>query len=183
MGSEVSFRTRHGIELSGVVVFNSYESQLVDLSVIEIRNEAQFTDFIRVHSDPISHLDEIAVMGFKVGVADETLPVYYTAEVNAIENTVGSAMFQATYASFAGLSGAGVVTKIRNGECKVVGIHVASHDDSTKNPKKRKPTVKSVNLACESLASDLHGHHAFCLICEAARVPDLMTFLRDKNAL
>jgi hypothetical protein len=70
-----------------------------------------------------------------------------------------------------------------DGKCRVVGIHVASHDDTIKNPELKKTnfkpyaTVSDVNLACESLASSIHGHHAFALICEVARVPDLIAFL------
>jgi len=38
------------------------------------------------------------------------------------------AMIQSDYASFDGLSGAGVVAKVVGSVCKVIGVHVASHD-------------------------------------------------------
>jgi len=99
------------------------------------------------------------------------------------------------YTSFDGLSGAGVLTKVVGGVCKVVGVHVASHDRTAadvQHPQVKKArhnnssaaarSVESSVLAYEeSLASSIHGHHAYSLICEVSRVPDLVQFLHDNG--
>ena len=80
------------------------------------------------------------------------------------------------------------------GVCKVVGVHVASHNRiaaDVQHPQVKKArhnnssaaarSVESSVLACESLARSIHGHHAYCLICEVSRVPDLVQFLHDNG--
>ena len=105
------------------------------------------------------------MIGYSIGAADESMEVVNPCYLIAMENGTESAMIRSDYTSFDGLSGAGVVTKVVGGECKVVGVHVASHDRTVPHPPVKKArrdssaaSIESVNLACESLASNIHGH-------------------------
>jgi hypothetical protein len=53
-------------------------------------------------------VDEIYIVGTKIGPYDESMPVAYKYYVNAIEEATGSAMFQSDYSSFDGLSGGAI---------------------------------------------------------------------------
>ena len=174
-----------GRTLPGVDVYYKFAADLVDIAVIQLTNEGDhFPDFIGVHFNKIKLADPIFVVGLKVDARDEAAEAVYPCNVNVIEKGEHSAMFQSDYASFDGLSGAGVVTRVVNGVTKVVGVHVGSHDATVKHPKIKssgRELTKRINLALDSVASSIHGHHAFCLACEVARVPDLVDFLRDRG--
>lgn len=188
IGDTVTLRTKQGVILPGVIVFYAYTKDLIDIAVVELTSSDEFSCNLSVNFEELRIAQQIFVVGLKVGAFDESMQVVHPCYVNAIERATGSAMFQSNYTSFDGLSGAGVVTKVVGNTYKVVGVHVASHDDTIKHPPVKKArkestaaSVTSVNLACESLASNIHGHHAFCLICEVARVADLVQFLRDRG--
>jgi hypothetical protein len=197
VGDKVLIRTRRGVELPGKVIFHSFIPDMVDISVVQLSSfstsssssssTSSFSEFLSVIFGSLKRAEKIYVIGYSVGAADESMEVVHPCYVNAIENGTDSAMIQSDYTSFDGLSGAGVVTKVVGGVCKVVGVHVASHDRTVQHPPVKKArhssaaSVQSVNLACETLASNIHGHHAYCLICEVSRVPDLVQFLHDNG--
>lgn len=188
LGSIVSLRDIHGRLLSAKVVHYSFVQGFVDIVAVELTGEEVFPAYINVDFNGVALTDEIVVVGIKVGAADESMTVAHKCSVTGIENGAGSAMFQSAYTSFCGLSGAGVVTRRTGKGFKVVGVHVGAHDDTEKYPELKKvkkendyATVDQVNRACTSLASSIHGHHAFCLICEVARVPELVDFLHNNG--
>jgi hypothetical protein len=41
--------------------------------------------------------------------------------------------------------------------------------------------LESVSVALASLSSNIHGHSAYTMVCEIARVPALIAFLRNKE--
>jgi hypothetical protein len=175
--------------MPGVIVYHDFRVNRVDIAVIELTKQGdKFPNYIDVHFGRMKLIDPLYVVGLKVGAADEATESVYKCEVNLIERAEDSAMFQASYSSFDGLSGAGVVTCVDRGITKVVGVHVASHDDTRKHTEVKMTKRKNesanagrVDLALESIASSIHGHHAYCLICEVARVPTLVSFLRDRG--
>ena len=192
VGAIVSLTTTiGGHRLPGIVVYHEFVADLVDIAVVELTTKGDvFPDCVDVLYDGIKLCDPLCVVGLKTGLRDSVSKVVFRCDVNMIEGDDGgnSAMFQTNYASFEGLSGAGAVTRVVNGVTKVVGVHVASHDETVKHPeigksgKKRTfASAESVDLALTSIASNIHGHHAFCLACEVARVPDLVKFLHERG--
>ena len=74
------------------------------------------------------------------------------------------ALFRSAYIGYDGLSGAGiVVVELVNNQFRLVRVHLGTHDHTSTS------TV--------SLARSIHGHTAFCLICEIQRVPELLSLL------
>jgi len=117
-----------------------------------------------------------------------TTPFVRKCVVEKIESCVGCSLFQSSYYSEKGFSGAGVIAACNDGVLQVVGVHVGSHDATKAHEegdavKRAKPTlterVDDLSDNVSSLRSDVHGHHAYCLICEACRVPDLLTYLNN----
>lgn len=80
------------------------------------------------------------------------------------------------YTCHDGLSGAGVIATVEGGKYHVVGVHVASHDDTEAPPpiKRQKggvvATADSVSESNQSLSDSIHGHTSYALICEVKRV-------------
>lgn len=68
------------------------------------------------------------------------------------------------------------MTKIDNNTVSVVGIHVASHNDP--QIQKKRKLIGSTDLE-GSVLSSVHGHTAYSLVCEVARVPDLVNLLNS----
>jgi hypothetical protein len=175
--------------MPGLVVYHKFLADLVDIAVVQLTNaEDRFPACVGVHFDRIKIADPIYVVGLKVDSRDTATEAVYPCAVNIIEPGEDSAMFQSSYTRFEGLSGAVVVMRVVNGVAKVVGVHVASHDDTVRPPEieecgKNQKAASDENdySASNSIASSIHGHHAYRLICEVARVPDLVAFLRERG--
>ena len=107
----------------------------------------------------------------------------YSARVNKIENRNGSALFQSSYYAFDSFSGSGAITVRVGGEFKLVGVHVAAHDSTVgvTKPSKKGKSLQQVSADVQSICSELHGHLAYCLICEPSRVPSLIAFLHAER--
>ena len=59
------------------------------------------------------------------------------------------------------------------------GKYSASHDNqSSPSFVKKKRTFSELEA---SIASKIHGHTAYSLVCEIARVPELIAYLNQKN--
>lgn len=71
------------------------------------------------------------------------------------------------------------MTKAEDGIISVVGVHVASHDDTRRTSPKKGEKKHSLSDFEASVRSDLHGHSSYCLVCEIARVPQLVSFLQN----
>ena len=82
------------------------------------------------------------------------------------------------------MSGGGVVVTRVGNKFALVGVYVASHDKTVvvKAPaRKRKKgaavTAEDFDAAMMTVNTNIHGHGSYCLICEAARIPELMSML------
>lgn len=174
-------KTRNGIQLFGTLEFERFEVNIVDIAVILLDPAYEFEHFISWTDQPVVLTQEITVVGLKYSTASDTINVYAKrTAVDMIENFgSGSALFQASYYSFEGCSGTGVVTAAVNGVAKVVGVHVASHEDSAiSSVREGQHTADSIFADFEgSVMSVVHGHKSYCLVCEVARVPDLIALL------
>lgn len=187
-GHTIILHTSSGVEFNGTVALDVFEQELVDIAVIELKNGKQFPFFTPVAVQSVRLLDVVYVAGLKVNSRDEAMAAVYESKVNIIEPGENNALFQSSYVSFDSLSGAGVVLKQVGGVLRVIGVHVASHDNTTATPsvEKAEHTVdsaglESVSVALASLSSNIHGHSAYTMICEIARVPALIDFLRARE--
>lgn len=175
LNSPVQITTRSGVHLSGIVEFERFEKDMVDIAVILLDVGSEFNHFIPWIEQPVVLTQSITVVGIRYANAGDTVNTYArVTTVDMIEEFgPSSALFQAQYYSFDGCSGAGVVTATVNNIVKVVGVHVASHEDTAKAGKRKR---KFANFEA-SVQSVIHGHKAYSLVCEIARVPDLVALL------
>jgi hypothetical protein len=181
--------TEDGEEMTGKVVFCEFVADAVDIAVIRIDAGFLFTSYVDVSVKPLTLLDEIYIIGLKTVSNDALEKAVFKCEVNSIEKfSPFSSLFQSSYISFDGLSGAGVVTKMENGTCKVVGVHVASHystkavsDDERDKNNETSGSYKSVQKLAPSICSELHGHGSYNLMCEISRVTSLVDFLKAQS--
>jgi hypothetical protein len=176
----VQLTTRSGDHFSGIVEFERFEENMVDIAVILLDAGSEFIHFIPWIDRPVQLTQPITVVGLKYSRVGDAVDVYARrTAVDMIENIgSSSALFQAQYYSFEGCSGAGVVTTTVNNAVKVVGVHVASHEDTTNTGKRKRITPTFANFEA-SVQSIIHGHKAYSLVCEIARVPDLVALLNS----
>lgn len=166
---------------------NVFEPDLVDIAVIELINNGVFPHFTPILGRrQVSLLESVYIIGYKIDSRDAAMEAMFDGKVNVIERHERSALFQSAYVSFDSLSGAGVVVKKERNEFRVIGVHVASHDSTVSSPpvKKVKHTeiadYESVSVSLSSLSSNIHGHAAYTVICEIARVPELIELLQQR---
>lgn len=178
VNKEVQVVTRRGIQLSGRIEFQRFESNIVDIAVIVLDEGSEFRDYLPWTQTKVRLTQPIAVIGLKYASVGDYIGEYVRkSAVDSIEKfDPNCALFQASYYNFDGCSGTGVVTTEVDGKLVVVGVHVASHNDSSLKPTKKQ---KKVSLDA-SISSAIHGHTAYSLICEIARVPELLQHL-DAN--
>jgi hypothetical protein len=178
LGHPVTMMTRNGKKLYGRIEFEKFESNMVDIAVILLDSPSEFIYYMEFADEPVKVLQEIVVVGLKYGSVGDMINHYARkSSVDSIEELgPHSALFQAQYYSFDGCSGGGVITVASSSSAKVVGVHVASHEDSSKRPKKRKIT-SFANFEAD-VESVIHGHNSYSLVCEIARVPEVVNLLK-----
>ena len=183
-GTKVVLTTRKGKQIDGILDLIIFENDLVDIAVIKLQAGAVFSSYIPFAKSPVSLGQEILVTGLAPDMHGNALPSMHHAHVICIEELDGSALFQSTYVAFDGLSGAGVISKhdVTTGAVSVVGVHVAKHDRSVRTHDVVSVTRDEVNAAICSIDSSIHGHSAYCLICEPSRVPELVAYFDASQA-
>jgi hypothetical protein len=174
--------TATGQKLQAKVVFNRFEDNKVDISVLELDTEV-FSNFIPIHGQKVGELDDIFVIGMKLQ-DDKSEDFSAQGQVNTVRHE--SSIFESSYPGCAGLSGAHVVTVIEQGQLRVVGIHVAVHGDSAEDSDEESISSEQASQpatrrqSCDgltTLSQASHGRSTYATICDVARVPDLLTFL------
>ena len=173
----------HGHSRVAVVTFAKYEENLVDIALLELQfDQPPFNTFVPIATAPVSYLQKLYIIGRTTDISSrETIPVTAECQVNVIH--AEGALFRSTYTGYDGLSGAGVVVVERiNNDFLLAGVHIGTQDHTVPPPaiKKRKGNVadaESASASSESLARSIHGHTAYCLVCEVQRVPDLVQLL------
>jgi hypothetical protein len=178
VNTPVTITTRNGTKIIGRVEFERFEKNMVDVAVIVLGSSTVFNDFMPYSDQPVRLAQPIAVIGLRYSSFCDTVGTY--AQISAVESIENlgdnSALFQAQYYNFDGCSGTGVITAAVGNVLRVVGVHVASHDDTTLGgPRgKKKRTISDLKA---SVVSAIHGHTSYSLVCEIARVPDLLALL------
>jgi hypothetical protein len=182
VGTKVTVITRHGKTFKSTLVFEKFQKDCVDIAVLQLSPGDVFDAHIPI-SDKCVHVeDEIHVVGLREVNTDYEMFSRVT-RVELIENRIGSTLFQSSYYSTAGDSGAGVVTVLQrkwfsfSSELAVVGVHVASHDSTVGMNKTTVATVKNMRADLQTISSQLHGHSAYTLVCETLRIPEVINFL------
>ena len=182
-GAEVELVDIHGVKRMATVMVANFVDKKADMSLLQLRSgEAPFraSEFIEICRVPVYLGQEIDVIGLVSNSEDEATLSFETCRVTVIDS---GAIFHSNYVGRDGLSGSAVIVSLGATGYRVVGVHVGTHDDTASPPpinKKRKGGHASAEEATDSassLASSLHGHMAFCLICEVARMPDIMAAL------
>ena len=178
LNSPVQVTTRNGVHFSGIVEFERFEKNMVDIAVILLDVGSEFNHFIPWIDKPVVLTQHITVVGLKYASVGDIVNIYArSTTVDMIEEFgSSSALFQAQYYSFDGCSGAGVVTTTVNNVVKVVGVHVASHEDTTIVGKRKRVASHYADFEA-SVQSVIHGHKSYSLVCEIARVPELVAML------
>jgi hypothetical protein len=173
---------------TGYVLRQWYEPSKVDITLIKLNVEqVPFTNWLGVLSRPLRIDEEIAVVSLQTGLSGGLDFAFQRTRVYMLDSN--TALCRAQYYAMDGLSGAGAITGVqRNGEVVVIGVHVASHDDSEKPPaiKRSRQGAKtadfeSVSSTTDSLAKSVHGHTAYCLICIANMVEELMATIANDH--
>lgn len=180
IGTDLSVRTQHGNLRMVKVVFCLFVEQDVDIAVIELdTTEPNFEIYVSVARRRVFLGQNMTIFGMKKNNHDELGFYRADCQANYIDPNESSAIIQSDYTGHDGLSGAGVITVIEDGQHHLVGIHVASGDNTSVPPhqEKKKRTVQMLSEDMDSLTSDLNGHRSHTLICEAFRVNGLHTFL------
>jgi hypothetical protein len=100
-----------------------------------------------------------------------------------VERSPDSAVFLSQYYCEAGMSGAAVVTIRQQGVDKLVGLHVGTHDATTKMPlwDRTSYSLKQLGVYVEKvtqhLAGCIFGHASYTIVCDLAKVPTLRRHL------
>jgi hypothetical protein len=181
VNASVTVRTAKGVSLSAKVVFVQFEINVVDIAVVQLDSkDKKFDCFVPPCKTRVRLEQPIHVIGLRATTHDSVDQYSKISNVELIEQD--TTFFQACYYNFEGCSGTGVVTTLVNGRFEVVGVHVAIHDSTIGVGAKR--SIKDLSLEQVhddnlSICSELHGHSAYCLICEVARVDELVEFLNS----
>ena len=177
---KVKVITNRGVTLTGRVEFAEYTETLVDIAVIILDENIYFEDFLPWTPRPVNLTQPLVVIGLRAeSNSDNFSPCGLTTSVFFISRRLGSSFFLSSYYSFDDCFRPGIVTATINGIISVVGVHIASHKDSRfinaiKMSNKRTRSDLEVNIT-----SDIHGRGNYCVICEVARVPDLVSLLKQ----
>jgi hypothetical protein len=188
VGELVTLIDSHGHSRIALVKFAKCEEMLVDIALLELQvDQRPFSSFVPIATAPVKLLQRLYVIGRVPSLtADETIPVTASCEVNSIH--FRGTLFRSNYTGYDGLSGAGIVVVERiNNQYRLAGVHVATHDDTESPPpiKKLKSSAADADSASasnDSLAKSIHGHTAYCLICEICRVSELIQLIVDDDS-
>ena len=134
LGHPITVTTRNGTQLNGHVEYEKFEENLVDIAVILLDDASEFPNFVEWTDEPVKLTQEIIIVGLKYSsFGDAVNPYAKKSSVDMIEEFgIDSAFLQAAYYSFDGCCGTGVVTSLIDHSVKVIGVHIASHEDTTK---------------------------------------------------
>jgi len=181
----VMLRDSHGVERNARVIFAAFRSKEVDIAVIELI-DSTFCSWISICNTPARLGTEIFVIGRIEALDDRRDPriLFQKAEINCVEEVP---LLRSFYHGSIGLSGAGVILVAEGGNLRVIGVHVGMGDDTVEPPKIKKlkkgegAEAASVSENSSVTSSNIHGHSAYSLICEASRVHGLSEALASSS--
>jgi hypothetical protein len=164
----------------GVLDMVCYEDNAVDIALLRLKDgEPPFETWLRVATQHAQELDELRFLSLE----DNTIPGFKYSIQPIVIHAVSTetTLAQALYYSADGMSGAPIVTEAQtDGSVHVVGVHIASHDDTVAPPEIKKmkkdaaAEADSVSDSIESLARSIHGHSSYNMMCIANMVPEII---------
>ena len=171
-----------GKKRKATVIISRFENMRVDMVLLQLNTwEPLFEYFIEICREPVRLGQDIALIGLVPNSEDISTLCFEACKVTVIDS---GAIFHSNYVARDGLSGSAIIVSLDNNSFRVVGVHVAAHDDTVSTPPPISQELdgglalaSEVEDSTSSLASSLHGHMAFCLICEVARVPEILSAL------
>jgi hypothetical protein len=185
-GSALVIRDSRGKEYHGHVGLSVFEADKHDIAVITLLDGHRFTHFKPFSRTEVKLGQALHIFSYTRDIHDHYRPSYKRAYVATIED--GTSLFQSEYYSTEGMSGSGVLISDIDGDMSVVGVHVASHEKTVAVEARRGKESESLkefirttyNLDMATINSNIHGHGAYTLVCEPARVPAVVALL-DAN--
>jgi hypothetical protein len=177
-GHILSVRDGQGKQLRGRVGLSVFQPDTHDIAVITLLDGGEFTHYKPFSRTPVTMGQPIHVVSYtsdRRGDYGLTLDIVHVRKIEA-----NTSLFQSQYYSTEGMSGSGVIVAAVGGEIKVVGVHVGSHSTSVavdgRRRKKRKSSEEFNKLDMATINSDIHGHGPYTLMCDPARVPEVVEF-------
>ena len=185
-GVEFEIKSLSDIVRVGKVDVVCFEENKVDMALLRLQDgQPQFEHWLDVMNRPLQIQERVSVLSLQRGLLGS---LGFSSQATTIFMfDPDTTLCRAQYYAMDGLSGSGVITESQSdGLVRVVGVHVASHDDTDSPPpiKKNKEEVVdagSVSASSDSLARQLHGHSSYCLICVANLVPEIMLQISSDN--
>ena len=180
VGTEFDITSLSGIQSNGAAAVASYEENKVDIALLRLKDgQTPFQHWLPVATRRIEIQERVSVVSLQPGLAGGF--GFASQPTTIFMFDPHTALCRAQYYAMDGLSGSGIITAPNpaDGCVYVVGVHVASHDSTDAPPpiKKKKggaADADSVSRSSDSLASAIHGHSSYCLICVANMVPEIM---------
>lgn len=190
-GCKVEVFTRSGVALSGKIGFMRYSRGVVDIAVIQLDEDQEFQHYVPYTTSSLRRNQDIVVVGLNAdlfGSGYSTLAL--TRRVKKIPSA--TTFFEVDYYSLAGMSGHTVMTVIKDGRLRVVGVHVAASNGERSFEEEYRPyrTRSAVTGGAtgsggdditteEEVVSDgsTGGGKAYCLGCALGWVKGLVEYL------
>lgn len=177
LNTRVKVITKNGVVLWGYIEFELFVESKVDIAVVVLEEAYEFVHFLQLATSPVKLIQRIFVVGLKNESNGIDVNIYARSiTVDMIEEYEDGALFHTSYYNFEDCFGTGVIVTVENNVPKVVGVHVTTHEDSRYYHSK-KVSANIVGVFDAVIKSEIHGRHAYCLICEIARVPSLIALL------
>jgi hypothetical protein len=167
------------------VVHQWFESEKVDIALLQLDGDGEeFPTFLDVLARDVRRQEKVTVLSLQSGMggADD----FATQPATIYMFDTNTTLCRAQYYAEDGLSGSGVITEIEaDGKVKVIGVHVLAHDSTEPGKPIERATKKSkaadfesVSSNSDSMSRNIHGHTAYCMICVASKVPELMEIIQ-----
>jgi hypothetical protein len=182
-GPALAIRDSRGKGYHGRVGLSVFEADKHDIAVITLLGGHRFTHFKPFSRTAVKLGQALHIFSYTRDIHDHYRPAYKRTYVATIED--GTSLFQSEYYSTEGMSGCGVLVSDIDGDFSIAGVHVASHDKNVavharRGEKSESAEYTTYHLDMVTMNSNIHGHGAYTLICEPARVPDVVAFV-DAN--
>jgi len=179
--SQVRLIDVQGFVRRATVKLSRFKKRDVDMVLLELdAGETPFDTFIEIRREKVEVLQPLLVVGLTSDSADETKIYGVRCAVIVID---AGALFLTDYP----LSGSAIfVSADTAGGFRLVGVPVKAQDDTSSPPpihcskteKVHATTAENVQAKSNSSAYSFYGHPGVGVICEVARVPDILSAMQ-----
>eukprot|EP01036_Dinobryon_divergens_P042723 gene42723-56789_t len=176
--SPVELIDSRGKKRKATVILSRFIEKEVDMALIQLNvDETPFESFIGVRREAVSLGQQLALVGLATNSRDETTIYFSACQVVLID---ACAIFHTIcYTAHETLPGSALIVSVDTGGFHVVGVHVGTRDDTPPIKRSKTGGHHTTTQSVKENTESLHGHTAAYLICEVARVPDILSALDD----